>query len=538
MTRPTRRQALLALGGAAAGGMLGAEEAQAFLPGLARLLVPELFRDLVKPPSYTPNLVIGSGFGGAITALRLAEAGQRVTIVERGFRWPRDPWRDIFASDTLPDGRAFWFRKSARMLAGNTAVFDAFGGVVDATVYDTMTAWRAACVGGGSVVFTGCMIQPERAYFDALFGGLVAYDELDRIYYPRVRRMLNLTPMPADVYGSQAFGHSREWDRQVAAAGYRPQASDSIFDWNVVRSEIGLRSRASATAGRSNHGNANGAKFDLNQNYLKQAEATGSARIHAGFEVLSIGREGGRYVVEGQLRDPTGRSLGVTTIACDRLFLAAGSIGTASLLVKAQAEKTLPNLNEHVGAGWGTNGDVLVLRSLSRVTGITNGTPSASRIHDASLGLPTTLENWYVPGIPLNISLIPSLGMVFDQTHRGRFVYQPESKSVTLDWAANGNADALEVCRRMNAKIADASRTLPGAGPFFDSVAGLNFTAHPLGGAVIGKATDAYGRVKGYSGLYVMDGALVPGSTGAVNPSLTISALAERNIEAIVRAAG
>lgn len=536
MTDFNRRQALLALGGAAAGGVLSAGEAQAALPAFYRLLVPEIFANLVRPPSYTPNLVIGSGFGGAVSALRLAEAGQSVTIVERGFRWPRDPWRDIFASDTLPDGRAFWFKNSAKMIAGNTAVFDSFGGLVDATVYDTMRVWRAACVGGGSMVFTGCMIQPERRYFEALFGTHVAYDELDRVHYPRVRRMLNLTPIPSDLYGNQAFAHSREWDRQVGAAGYRPVRSESIFNWDVVRAETTLRSRASATVGRSNHGNANGAKFDLNQNYLKQAEATGSARIHPGFEVLSIGRDGARYVVQGLLRDPFGRELGRSVIACDRLFLAAGSVGTSNLLVKARAEKTLANLNEHVGEGWGTNGDVLVLRSLGRSFGSTDATPSVSRIHDTRYGLPTTLENWYVPGIPLNITLIPSLGMVFDQSNRGRFVYKPDTGTVTLDWARNGNADALDSCRRMNARIADASGSVPGAAPFFGSVEGLDFTAHPLGGAVIGKATDAYGRVKGHPGLYVMDGALIPGSTGAVNPSLTISALAERNIEAILRA--
>lgn len=529
-----RRQALLAMGGAAAAGVAGTGQAQAFPASYYRAAVPELFTGLVRPPSYTPNLVIGSGFGGAISALRLAQAGQTVTVVERGFRWPRDPWRDIHANDTLPDGRAFWFRRSARMIAGNTAFFDSFGGIMDATVYDTMTVWRAACVGGGSMVFTGVMIQPQRTYFDALFGGLVPYEELDRVYYPRVRRMLNLSPMPQDVYRQQAFGHSREWDRQVSAAGYTPTPIDSIFNWDVVRAEGTGRCRPSASVGRSNHGNANGAKFDLNQSYLRLAEATGLARVHAGFEALSIGHDGGRYVVQGILRDPFGNSLGTTTIACDRLFLAAGSIGTSNLLVKAQAEKTLANLNEHVGAGWGTNGDVLVVRSFGRPAGISQGTPSASMIHDTRYGLPTTLENWYVPGVPLNLGIIPSLGMVFDESNRGRFTYR--NGQVTLNWNKNGNADALDTCRRMNARIASASRTVPGAWPIIDSVSGMNWTAHPLGGAVIARATDAYGGVKGHPGLYVMDGALIPGSTGAVNPSLTISALAERNIEHVLKA--
>jgi len=59
-------------------------------------------------------------------------------------------------------------------------------------------------------------------------------------------------------------------------------------------------------------------------------------------------------------------------------------------------------------------------------------------------------------------------------------------------------------------------------------------TAHPLGGVVLDRATDNIGMVKNYNGLYVIDGALVPGHTGCTNPALTIAALAERNIEQIL----
>ena len=72
----------------------------------------------------------------------------------------------------------------------------------------------------------------------------------------------------------------------------------------------------------------------------------------------------------------------------------------------------------------------------------------------------------------------------------------------------------------------------------FEDVNGMDWTAHPLGGAVLGRVADAHGRVRGHPGLYVMDGAGVPGSTGTANPSLTIAALAERNIEHILQSGG
>lgn len=502
------------------------------------LQVPELFNQVTRPPEHTANLVIGSGFGGAITALRLAQAGEPVTVLERGFKWPNSPRRNIFANDVVPDGRAFWFKSRATMLTGLDARIDSFGGVMDATEYDNMTVWRGACVGGGSVVFTGVMIQPDQRYFDALFQGGVSYAELDAIYYPRVRRMLNLSSMPEDIYRSKPFGHSRAWDKHMRMSGYSPSRIDSLFNWSVVRSELAGRVRKSATVGLSNHGNSNGAKYDLNQNYLRYAEATGLAKVYPGQEVQGIGQDGDRYVLEVRRRSVTGEELGRDTLTCDRLFLCAGSVGTSELLVKAQAEGTLPNLNEHVGQGWGTNGDAIVVRSFSPMEGLTQGTPCASSIHDAREGMPVTFENWYAPGVPLNAGIIGTLGMAFDQTRRGSFVRNSGSGKVELQWAKEGNADAHKAIAAVNERIAAASNTVPGAWPFIGSVNGMNWTAHPLGGAVLGRATDHYGRVKGYPRLYVMDGAGIPGSTGSVNPVLTIAALAERNIEHIIATGG
>jgi cholesterol oxidase len=424
------------------------------------------------------------------------------------------------------------------MLSGLEAWMDAFGGVMDATEYENMTVWRGACVGGGSVIFTGVMIQPDREYFDAIFQGRLGYEEMEKVYYPRVRRMLNLSSMPEDIYQSGPFGHSRAWDDHVRMAGYAPSRIDSIFNWSVIRAELDGRARKSATVGLSNHGNSNGAKFDLNQNYLRYAEATGLAKVFAGQEVQGIGWDGNRYVVEVVGRRVTGEQIGRYLLTCDRLFLAAGSIGTSELLVKARAQGTLPNLNEYVGQGWGTNGDAIVVRSFSAMAGLTQGTPSATRIHDVSHGMPVTFENWYAPGVPVNVGIIGSLGMAFDQTNRGEFRWNPTANKVELQWAKDGNADAHAAISGVNDRIASASHTVLGAWPFVGSVNGMNWTAHPLGGAVLGLVSDNYGRVEGYPGLYVMDGASIPGSTGSVNPVLTISALAERNIERIIADGG
>ncbi|MGW6421809.1 GMC oxidoreductase [Nocardia sp. NPDC055053] len=498
-----------------------------------RALVPEIFAPLPDPADHVPAIVIGSGFGASIAALRLAQSGTEVAVLERGSRWPNDLWRDIFAVDTFPDGRGFWQRTAFTAVTGRPIALDPFGGVLDITSYPGIDVWRGACVGGGSVVFTGVMIEPEQRFFDQLFGGVVGYREMHDVYYPRVRETLRPSPIPDDLYHSIAFAHARAWDGQVRTAGYTPQRIDGMWNWHVLRDELAGRSMPSATVGCSNLGNSNGAKFDLNQNYLRYAEATGRARIYPGHRVDAIAADGpGRYVVSVTKLAPTGEVLRTRTLTCDKLFLGAGSIGTSELLVRARDTGALPNLNEHIGEGWGTNGDVGLARPLTSLEVGTQGAPSTSRILDEAGGAPVSLESWFIPGaLPVDVGTLGSLGMVLDDT-RGRFVYNPADGRVNLWWPPNGQAGYLARAQEVNDKITAACDCVPIGPPVASGDA--SFTSHPLGGAVLGRATDGYGRVVGYRGLYVMDGAAVPGSTGTVNPSLTISALAERNIEQII----
>lgn len=524
--------ALLGAAGAAAG--TGIAAADPVWHGLFQSWVPEIFAPLPDPPEHSPAIVIGSGFGAAVTALRLAEAGVANTVLERGSRWPNDPWREIFTGDDLPDGRGFWHRTSFSGITKVPMQFASFGGVLDCTEYPGIDVWRASCVGGGSVIFTGAMVAPERRFFDQVFGGTVDYGELDRVYYPRVRQMLRLNTLPSDLYGTAPFAHSRAWDDQVRRAGYQPQPNDSIFNWDILRNELAGSSRASATVARSNLGNSNGAKFDLNQNYLQYAQATGKSAVFPGHRVDSIAQEtNGRYSVVVSKLAPTGEVLRTRTLTCDRLFLGAGSLGTSELLVRAQANITLPNLNEHIGDGWGTNGDVVLARGASSLGGLGQGVPSVSRILDES-AVPLTLESWYIPGIPFETGALASLGMVLDPT-RARFGYNRAANAVGLTWSTQNRDEMVAAARAVDHKIAERADALVEYGALGYDANAL-FTAHPLGGAVLGRATDNYGRVHGHPGLYVMDGAGIPGSTGTANPSLTITAIAERNIEAIIRA--
>lgn len=498
--------------------------------------VPEIYEQVPRPPSQSKAIVIGSGFGGAISALRLAQAGVQTTVLERGQDWPIDPWREIHPKETFRDGRGLWQRTSVRtpLVAkyGPTLPVDRFGGILDVTEYDDIEVWRGAGVGGGSKVFTGVMIQPKEEYFNEIFEGRVSYDEMDQVYYPRVREMLNLNPIPDDIYNSKFFAHRRVWDKQAKSVGYTIERPDSIFNWDIIRDEIAGYSRRSAIVGESNMGNSNGAKFDVTQNYLKQAISTGNAAVFPNQKVTKISKSSNGYEVSIEKLNPTGNVIDRYSITSEYLFLAAGSIGTSELLVKAKAEGTIPSLNNEIGRGWGTNGDSILTRSFSAISGLNQAAPCTAAIHDVEGVIPVTVESWYVSGTPLDVGIQGSLGIAFDMENRGYFKYA--NGKVKLVWPRDGNNKAVDAARRVNNKIANGSPgSAPGV-PFLAPDVNADFTAHPLGGAVLDKATDNFGRVKGTDRLYVMDGAVIPGSTGAVNPSLTISALTERNIEQII----
>jgi cholesterol oxidase len=453
-------------------------------------------------------IVIGSGFGGAVAALRLGEAGVRTLVLERGRRWPIRATEDTFASTDHPDGRGVWFRTT---WAGHTV--ERYAGVRDIVEAKGMTITQGAGVGGGSLVYAAITRQPGRNEFRRSFGDAIDYGEMESVYYPRARAALNASPVPDDVLAASCGNGARQFLEQASTAGFPSRRIDLSVDWDVVRQELAGERKPSWILGEFTTNS--GAKNTLDRNYLARAEATGFVEIMPLHRVTSIASmPGGAFRVAFERIDASGTILSKSSLVCGRLFLAAGSLGTTELLLRARETRTLPNLNEHVGHGWGANGDRFVAsKSERRMVG-----GAALEHFDNPFG-PVLLED--MPNVRFSVGFGGAQGV---------FRYNPTRDDVTLDWRSDDSGEvAATKAAKLTNELLDTRNGLPPS-PASDATR----TVHPLGGAVLGRACDTFGRVAGYAGLYVVDGSLLPGHCGCANPSLTIAALAERAMARII----
>ncbi len=483
-------------------------------------------------------LIVGSGFGGAITALRLVQQGVKVTLLEKGRRWPITPGtgNDTFSPYIPPDGRSTWLSRQTVVPIGPPLPVNKYAGVLEGHFYPGMRVLSGSAYGGGSIVYGGLLVKPPEALFRQVFPETIDYTALQP-YYDRVEEMLGIGTVPDDIYQTEFFTHYRVMEDQDDRAGLRTAAIRSASNWDIVRAEISGAIEPSIIHGEAVYGVNSGAKKSLDMSYLAEAEATGLLTVHTLHRVTDVGiDENGRYLVASNRIDETGNVLEARTFSTDALFLAAGSIGTTNLLVKARATGSLPLLNEEIGRGWGNNGNVEVLRgNVGALTGKWQGGPPARAVEDYDNPVsPLFIEHPQLPlGIECRCLLYFGIGI---HSTRGHFTYDPGTDRSVLHWPGEGNAQQrvnealLHTMDRLNqANGGELSPFIGGEKRYMDDAC-----YHPLGGAVIEKACDAFGRVKNYPGLYVNDSALVPGFTACANPSFTVAALAERNIEHIL----
>ncbi|WP_179223267.1 GMC oxidoreductase [Microbacterium sp. Yaish 1] len=500
---------------------------------------------MIEQTVQTDALVVGSGFGGAVTAARLAQAGFSVTVLERGRRWrpgdfPRTP--------LLNDG---WLWARGR-------------GLYDVRWLRSMISVQAAGWGGGSLAYANVFARPVDQTLDDRWTADVRRAGLDR-YYDLAASMLEVTPVQTDpstgrVPDRTATIEGLSKDMGIASATFRPNLAVRFGDplmWQPNR--FGSPQRGCTFSGDCVAGCNQGAKNSLDHNYLAVAEAHGAQSV-TDAEVIRLEQDGDAWAVKTRSSDGT-----TAHWRARYLFLAAGAVASTELLLRARdVDGTLPLLSRHLGTRFSGNGDYLAMSNLRHVpgdltTGPTITTTTILDVWERSRPVWFQLQDGAVPlvvsellhhALPLrrlrqrwrrlrgfdNKKTVALLSMGHD-AGSGRLTLDRHG-ALRLRWINRRQARLYAAEERVGPAVARLlkSRVHPVA---TWSLLRTPVTVHALGGVPVGtdRNNGVVGhdrQVHGYPGLYVMDGAALPGSTG-VNPSATILATAERAIELFIR---
>jgi cholesterol oxidase len=511
-------------------------------------------------------VVVGSGFGGSVAALRAVEKGYRVLVVEAGQRW-RD--QDFPATNWDP---------RASLWAPRLGMY----GTMRITVLEHSAALSAAGVGGGSLVYANTLYRPSDAFFaDPQWAHITDWKaELDA-YYDQATRMLGVVENP-DMTAADQLMREVAQDMGVGHTFRRTPVGvlfDEQPDQVVPDPFFGGVGPARTTCNRCGGcmvGCRFGAKNTMTKNYLYLAEQAG-ARVAPMTTVTALRpASGGGYLLDLARTDGMGAGAR-KTIRAEQVVVAAGALGTQRLLLRMQRDGLLPRLSSQLGRKFRTNSEALLAVYTDRLTGTdhTHGVAITSsffpepgthvepvrysRGANQLLLLQSLLVDGDVPGerhVPrwrrflaefrADPTALWRVPWVRHQSERGFvvLVMQDSDNSLALRVERVAGTDLIrsshdageppptwipaghEVVRRLADKM--GARTY---GSWFE-LADLPATAHVLGGSPIGDSSesgviDPWHRVYGHPGLHVTDGSAVSANLG-VNPSLTITAQAER----------
>ncbi|MEP6912820.1 MAG: GMC family oxidoreductase [bacterium] len=518
-------------------------------------------------PNTYDVIIIGSGFGGAVTACRQAERGQKVLILERGRRWdaknyprePHDPWIYDQNSPAKYNG---WLD------------FNFLGD-------SKMTVVTGAGVGGGSLAYANVsMIPPARSFAEG-WPPEIKYEEL-LPYFDTVGKMLNVQKIPQDQLkntykltreAADRLGYGDRFEALELAISFDPEwnpnAPDPFGDQHSKKfiNAQGVEQGTCVHSGNCDVGCQVKAKNTLDLNYLAVAERKG-AEIRPLHLARRIKPENNGYRVfydvikDGQLIPGSE--------AADKVIIAAGSIGSTELLLRSRDQyKTLPKLSRFLGHDWSSNGDFLTpaiyaQRDISiwegpTITGGINFLQDGIDGHRFTIedgGAPNFLLNWLqaerARGEKVSI-LVKELNKLLTPESRhnmlwfangvdaanGRLYlkrvwYAPWRRRLHLNWEIQKSKALFNAILKMHTRLSEATGGKVEISPLWEYF-NLLITPHPLGGCNMGQSeangvVNHLGEVFGYKNLYVADGSIVPEAIG-INPSRTIAALAERIVE-------
>ena len=549
-------------------------------------------------------VVVGSGFGGSVAALRLAEKGYDVLVYEAGRRFADDDF-----ARTSWDVRRFLWAPALGCFGVQRIHWLRGPG-------EHVVVLAGAGVGGGSLNYANTLYVPPAPFFtDPQWGDITDWQAELAPYYDQASRMLGVVVNPCD-------GPVEHVMRQVAddlGVGHTFRKTPvGVFFGRDGEREPGVRvpdpffgGAGPARTGCVECGNCMvgcryGAKNTLVKNYLALAEGLGvpvePLRTVVGLQPRDARNPGRGWLVTTVRTGARGRRRDVRTVTAGQVVVAAGTWGTATLLQALRADRVLPRLSPRLGTRTRTNSEALLGAITARVPkeDLTGGIAITSSFHpDAdthvenvrygrgsnAMGLlgavlvdgsrdsspdgsrddspaerATRRGRWRrLPGVvardPLGFARSFSVRRWSERSVIG-LVMQSLDNSITVSaaprrfgpfrlpgWRLDSrpghgapNPRWIPVghvaVRRIAARLQERTGITATAGGTVGDLADVPMTAHFLGGCPIGAdgdrgVLDAYQRVHGYPGLHVADGSAVSANLG-VNPSLTITALAER----------
>ena len=525
---------------------------RAFLYGTAAAAAVACGRPEKQPVAsrdHYPAIVVGSGYGGGVSALRLGQAGVRTLLVEMGRHWdtPDDDGRR-FSKMLPPDNRAGWFT------AAPPSLVPSFEGITMADVarnvpskqpvqagicqqvsHGAHTVFRGLAVGGGSLVNAAIAAIPTEGQLREAFPDIDP-GEFVNTYVQRAKDMLRISYRDMDWFETTPWYQYARVGRQYATnAGYGVDYNGSAYSFDYMRREEAGEVPRSALDFEQQYGNNFGRFGSVDQTYVSAALATGNVTLQALTEVVGIRREpSGEYVVSTREIDRLGTEQRRREIGCDKLFLSAGVLGTNTILLRARDTGALSDLSADVGRGYGNNGDVMVAHRL--------GDADPAGTQQSLLGM-INLDGRDDPDNPVYASMfsIPlpvethTLGyyVMVKTGDRADITYDRARDAIDIAWPVDYTDHLIARAQQVFDRVTQANGVEYRDDVFMGQVF-APYTVHPMGGCVRGVATDAFGRVTGYENLYVNDASLLPGYLGC-NPYVSITALAERNVEAVLQ---
>jgi cholesterol oxidase len=518
-------------------------------------------------------LVIGSGFGGSVTALRLTEKGYRVGVLEAGQRW---------TDETLP--KTSWDLKNYvwNPKAG-------LRGIQRVDLLSDVVIVSGAGVGGGSLVYANTLYEPLPPFYtDKQWGHITDWRSELAPHYDQAKRMLGVVENPLETAAdgvmreiAEEMGRGHTFHKTPVGVYFGEagkKASDPYFGGAGPERSGCTECGACMTGCRYN------AKNRLDKNYLYLAEKAG-ATVHPETEVRDIRPLGRATGSNGSAGTSPGYAVATAepgkkrvtrTFTAEHVVVSAGALGSQKLLHRLKDEGSLPRLSDRLGSRTRTNSEA-ILGAQARTTDVdySRGIAITSSFHpsddthiepvrygkgDNAMGLMSTLMTDDDGRMPrqlkflLQVLLHPIMFLRSLSVRRWSertiivLVMQTLDNSIKVSRkkrpfsrkfgelrsavdSGEPNPTWIPVGNQVTRRIAEKIGGYPG-GTWGEALLNVPMTAHIIGGATIGDSAatgviDPYHRAYGHPGLHIVDGSSVTANLG-VNPSLTITAMAER----------